>query len=156
MKINVQNIPDEGLLLDLSEHAITLENREILLEGPILGKLSIHKAGEGAVHVRGALSANLRFECSRCLSPFVFTLEDDFYVDCVHEEPIPEKVQHQEHCLYGEELNLHFYTGDMLDLSDVISDQIALETPMAPLCKEDCEGLCSVCKQAIHQSVCGC
>ncbi len=143
-------------MLDLSQNPIILLDQAVLVEGPILGKLSIQKVGGVDVHIRGTLLGKLRLECSRCLTPFVSLIESDFYVDCTHEEKIPAAAGQQEHCLYGEELNLHFYRGDTIDLSEIISDQLRLETPMAPLCKEDCEGLCPSCGEPILQSVCGC
>lgn len=156
LKINVQNIPDEGLLLDLLGQTIVLESQDIVVEGPISGKLSVQKAGGTDVHVRGSLSVPVRLSCGRCLRPFIYNVESEFYVDCTHEIKTGASAGHQEHRLYGEELNLHFYQGEMLDLSEIIAHQVYLETPMAPLCQEDCEGLCPTCREAFNTPACSC
>ena len=45
---------------------------------------------------------------------------------------------------------------DLLDLEPVVRDAIVLSLPLAPLCKDDCRGLCSQCgvdlnKEPNHQ-----
>jgi len=35
--------------------------------------------------------------------------------------------------------------GDLLDLEPALRDALVLELPLAPLCAEDCPGLCSEC-----------
>jgi uncharacterized protein len=156
LKINIQNIPAEGLLVDLAACKVVLESPDIVLEGPIAGKLWMQRAGGPDVHVRGSLSASAWLSCGRCLTRFISVIESEFYVDCTHEEKTPVAAGQQEHRLYGEELNLHFYQGEILDISEVVADQIYLEAPMAPLCREDCEGLCLVCGGPFQSGVCGC
>ncbi len=154
MKIEVPHIPEEGLHLTFSEHPIVLENKSLLVHGPIEGMVSLHKIGNIDVHVRGSLSADLVLSCGRCLNTFDYALKSEFYVDCTHEEKTP--LYGQERMLYGEELNLHFYEGDTLEVNEIIENQIFLEMPMTPLCKEACLGLCPTCGEDLNVSPCNC
>jgi uncharacterized protein len=46
--------------------------------------------------------------------------------------------------------------GDLLDLGPMIRDAIVLELPLAPLCREDCKGLCASCGADLNEEGCGC
>lgn len=35
--------------------------------------------------------------------------------------------------------------GDLLDLEPILRDQVVLDLPYRPLCRDDCEGLCATC-----------
>ncbi|HKB38688.1 MAG TPA: YceD family protein, partial [Gemmataceae bacterium] len=35
--------------------------------------------------------------------------------------------------------------GDLLDLEPALRDALVLDLPLSPLCRDDCEGLCSRC-----------
>jgi len=36
-------------------------------------------------------------------------------------------------------------TDDLIDLTEAVTDAVALELPLQPLCAEDCAGLCAEC-----------
>ena len=42
------------------------------------------------------------------------------------------------------------------DINDEVFTRICFEFPMAPLCKEDCKGLCPVCGCDLNTSSCSC
>ncbi len=46
--------------------------------------------------------------------------------------------------------------GDRVDLSDLVRDAVVLELPLAPLCREDCLGLCATCGADRNEAECGC
>jgi uncharacterized protein len=45
---------------------------------------------------------------------------------------------------------------DTIDLGPLVRDAIVLELPMAPLCREDCRGLCPHCGADRNESDCAC
>jgi DUF177 domain-containing protein len=45
---------------------------------------------------------------------------------------------------------------DIVDLEVLAHDAILLELPPAPLCRPDCQGLCSVCGADLNVEVCDC
>ena len=45
---------------------------------------------------------------------------------------------------------------DELDLEPLVRDAVLLELPLAPLCREDCAGLCPQCGANRNEGACGC
>jgi uncharacterized protein len=45
---------------------------------------------------------------------------------------------------------------DTIDLGPLVRDAIVLELPMAPLCREDCQGLCPQCGADRNEAPCAC
>ena len=45
---------------------------------------------------------------------------------------------------------------DVVDLGPLVRDAIVLELPMAPLCTQDCAGLCPQCGANLNEGACGC
>jgi uncharacterized protein len=92
---------------------------------------------------RATLSTALRLSCSRCLTDIIYPVE--FKVD---EEALPSI-----DFATGAPVALEEDDSDMLRLSNhhelnlnsVVRDAIVLSEPIAPLCREDCPGLCVVC-----------
>ena len=46
--------------------------------------------------------------------------------------------------------------GDELDLEPLARDAVLLELPLAPLCTEDCQGLCPTCGANRNTESCDC
>ena len=46
--------------------------------------------------------------------------------------------------------------GDLLDLGPMVRDAVVLELPLAPLCRQDCRGLCPECGSDLNAGDCGC
>ena len=46
--------------------------------------------------------------------------------------------------------------GEEIDLELPVRDALLLELPVAPLCRDDCAGLCSVCGADRNQVTCSC
>jgi uncharacterized protein len=58
--------------------------------------------------------------------------------------------------LTAADLDLDFYTGEVIDLESIIREQIILTLPLKPLCSEDCRGLCTRCGVNLNQERCAC
>ncbi len=85
------------------------------------------------VLVSGDVIANATGECSRCLDAIEFSLT----------VPIQELYEYEESENRDDEtLKLE---GDLLDLEPVVRDALVLSLPLAPLCSDECLGLCSEC-----------
>lgn len=48
------------------------------------------------------------------------------------------------------------FEGDQLDLAPVVREYALLELPDAPLCRDDCAGICPVCGADRNAGACGC
>lgn len=102
--------------------------------------LRLESVVEGVL-VTGTAAVQLAGECVRCLEPLADQLEADLtelFVYPGHETggEGDEEVGRIEH--------------DHLDLEPVLRDQVVLELPFQPVCREDCRGLCPVCGASLN------
>jgi len=89
------------------------------------------------VLVSGTASAPVAGQCARCLDPLVDRLEVELvelfaYPDTATDETTdPDEVSR--------------VVDDLVDLEPVVRDAMLLALPQAPLCSENCLGLCPEC-----------
>jgi uncharacterized protein len=48
------------------------------------------------------------------------------------------------------------FEGNWLYADDLLRQYLLLELPMAPVCREDCKGLCPTCGQNLNEASCDC
>lgn len=84
----------------------------------------------------------LSIPCSRCLTPV--KVEVQFVLN--------EKFRH------AGEINeeTETFSGDTIDLTDMVKRSIVINIPMKVLCTDNCKGLCPVCGQDLNEKECGC
>jgi uncharacterized protein len=58
--------------------------------------------------------------------------------------------------LAEDDLDLYGYENEEVDLTPLFRDQVILAVPFAPLCKEDCKGLCPQCGADRNHETCDC
>ena len=58
--------------------------------------------------------------------------------------------------LKTEDLEVGYYSGEVIDLVPIRLEQILLQTPMKILCNESCKGLCSHCGINLNTANCDC
>jgi uncharacterized protein len=102
---------------------------------------------DGGIEVTALVSAPWRAECRRCLKPVGGELNCD-----VREVFRPR--QPGERASDDEET--YPLTGDQLDLRPLVRDALLLGLPIAPLCREDCAGLCPTCGSDLNEGPCSC
>ena len=108
----------------------------------------------GHVRVQGNIVSRIRLNCSRCLAEIERPLESTFtvfYTKAVPDLPADDEVE-----LGESDLISTSYEGDEIDFAPEIAEQVMLEVPLKPLCREECLGLCSKCGQDLNVSECGC
>lgn len=99
-------------------------------------RLRLEAVMEGVL-VSGTASAPLVGECSRCLDPL--TDRVDVELQELYVYPEAEEVDEDTPRL----------VGDLLDLEPALRDAVVLALPLAPLCREDCPGLCATCGERL-------
>jgi uncharacterized protein len=139
MKVLISEIPEEGLDLELKEEGVKAH-------------LNIQKVGTEVV-VKGVLRADVELQCSRCLKDFESMISVP--VDVVY-HPVEELRGEDKHEIKSEELDMGFYSGEELDLSDLMREQITLNLPMKPLCNDLCKGICVKCGMDLNTGNCSC
>jgi len=96
----------------------------------------------GQVHATGV------GECTRCLDPITFPINQMFQELYEYEVKGDRKQKSKREQEAGDDLDIDdafFLVGDYLNLETPIRDAIVLALPINPLCDEECEGLCVTC-----------
>jgi len=134
MKINVNQIPAEGLTLDesLPAKSLDLETDFIKFDSPLTIHASLSKITT-AVTAEITLKGVMRLVCSRCLGEFRINLDKGLQLSYMISRP-----------------------GETIDLNPDIREEIILDYPIRALCKEDCKGICPVCGTNLNEKKCDC
>lgn len=98
----------------------------------------------GGITADGTVTATWRGECRRCGGPVGGRVAAR-----VRERFAPTGGTHRDEEAYP-------LTGDELDLEPLARDAVLLELPLAPLCTEDCAGLCPTCGANRNTETCDC
>jgi uncharacterized protein len=106
---------------------------------------TLTNSGEGLV-LHGTITALFDVECSRCLAPFGFEVSTD--VDTLFVDETAERED--------DEQDVVAFVGDQIDLAPVIESALRVEMPLAPSCKEECEGICPDCGIDLNEDSCDC
>ena len=108
---------------------------------------------DGNVFARGMLQGWFEVACCRCVSAVRVSMQESMEVTFVPKGSlIPEADDGEEQ----ENADVYTYTGEELDLTTSIREQILLSVPYAPLCKEECLGLCMHCGANLNEESCSC
>ena len=107
--------------------------------------LRLESVIEGVL-VSGTARVQLTGECSRCLEPVSDELEVDIQELYVYEETDHRGRPSPADSVEGDEDDEQRHlVGDYLDLEPVLRDAVVLDLPLAPVCRDDCPGLCPQC-----------
>lgn len=107
--------------------------------------LRLESVVEGVL-VSGTARVQLTGECSRCLDPVSDELEVDLQELYAYEETDHRGRPVRTDPLEGDdEDEQRFMVGELLDLEPVLRDAVVLDLPLAPVCRDDCPGLCPQC-----------
>jgi uncharacterized protein len=99
-------------------------------------------AFSGGIEAVGQVTAPWVGICRRCTAPVAGEL----------------RVRVQERFCDAPEAEDELYPiiDDTIDLGPMVRDAVVLELPMAPLCREDCAGLCPQCGADRNEGACSC
>ena len=165
MKIQVANIPDEGLILDFSQKDGWVREKVTRSLGPlhrsddpISGRLTVHKTLEN-IFVTAQVSLPAHAVCDRCLKPYNFELKvrcERLLTPLYPSEMRKKEEKGLETELTQEDLDFSYYEGEEIDAGEILAEQIVLEQPIARLCRPDCKGLCPQCGADQNETNCTC
>jgi uncharacterized protein len=159
LNYRVEDIPQEGLLVQGERDEIWLRELfqgqkalDFTFISPISFKLHLTRS-DFLVLVDGFIKLNLGLTCSRCLEQFIFSINYEFksFLSPANFKKLPLEME-----LSKEDLDMEFYSGDSIDLRQIIQNQIILSIPFNPLCGEDCKGLCPHCGINRNRETCEC
>ncbi len=157
--VKLDEIPEEGLDLRWKEERTSLlayikdlSRIDFDFETPLQGEVKIKKTGR-SVLITGEVRTTLRLQCVRCLKEFSHPLSATFDLTL---HPLKEAPSEEEIELGSDEMELSFFEGGEIHLSEIACEQIFLEIPYQPLCQEGCKGLCPICGKDLNLSSCQC
>lgn len=108
----------------------------------------------------GAFKGYLTVACSRCVGPVRLDLDEDLRVTFMPPSELPkddEETPDEDGVeVTGGDLDLFPFDGEKIDLEPLMREQFVLAIPYAPLCKEDCKGLCPQCGIDRNTASCTC
>jgi uncharacterized protein len=157
MFVDIHELRDRGTPLvveaDFGEQELKLANPVSALERPARARLRVTLSGN-RLQVAGRVEADMEITCSRCLNKIHRSIESNFELE-YWPDPAVENEGEEFELTYSD-LDIGFYRDERLDLDAVICEQILLEVPMKPVCRQDCKGLCGQCGADLNEGACGC
>ena len=95
----------------------------------------------------GAADAHVAATCARCLRPIDAAVHADFAEQYYATIPVDTGVAVMAPPLDAKTIGSDF----KVDLTDLLREELILATPLAPLCRDDCAGLCPVCGEDLNE-----
>lgn len=158
LRVRVNDIPEEGLNLsgDIQPEVLSLGPGDARFHGAIAVTAEIARFGK-ELSVTGVLTGMPVRQCVRCLKDYEAMLRLPFAV-AYRRDDKPARVPGEAVRVDPREDDdeVYLYAGDSVELADMLREQIILATPMQPLCKSDCPGLCPVCGIDLNERRCDC
>jgi uncharacterized protein len=185
MKIYLHEITEQETELDFSEEdtwaldAVTLVDEAPAMQGGLPPAPKPSRAIDGNIKIRRVddviiLDANIetdvRLLCSRCATPFSLKCTPKFTALFCQDaatagmghlfEGRPNGQNHgkarHEHDATDNGLDITYISDDFIDLAAVITEQLRLQMPLQPLCKQECNGICHRCGTDLNAGRCAC
>lgn len=115
---------------------------------PLAWNVIVSNTGD-ALLVSGTVTGLATTACARCLDP----IEVDFQGDIegyflIGEAETPEDMDEDEF----ERLD----DSNTIDLVPLMKAALLVDTPLVPLCRDDCKGICPDCGANLNEGDCGC
>lgn len=121
----------------------------------IQGALRLTRTDQG-IWVSGAVAFSVDYVCSRCLTPIASWGEakvDDVFLPSV-DITTGAKLRYHDDDTGADVTSID--EQHVLDLSDTLRQYRLATIPMAPVCREDCKGICPECGADLNESACAC
>jgi len=156
VKISVYDIKDEAKELAYDEPTDELNAlmavgaHDFDFPGPLQVNLIYYRAGQELVF-QGTLKGHATGHCARCLEDFDLEIDRPFHCILLPHSQVPAEVE-----LEQEDLDLSYYSGEHVDLSPLMREQLVLGLPTQPLCDDRCRGLCPKCGVNRNREHCDC
>lgn len=115
----------------------------VKMNNPIVAEGSIRYTGDNFFLI-GSFEVSYTTKCSLCES---FIKVNKMIIDFHEEYSITEDISHPDR---------YTFSGNRIDLTKMVRDNIYLNLPMKNLCSDECLGLCPVCGCNLNEKGCDC
>jgi uncharacterized protein len=133
------------------------------------GKAELDLYADGThAFAAGTFKGHLVVACSRCVGPVRLNLDETLRVTFMPPGEMPSEDNEPANQtapgdeggegaeVREEDLDVFAYDGEKIDLEPLFREQFVLSVPYAPLCAEDCKGLCPQCGIDRNTGTCTC
>ncbi len=170
----VSDITPEGLSLvgEATAEELGLSETDARLRGPVSVSLDLAQADE-MIAVTGVLEGTVIRQCVRCLKEYdealAFSVRAAFAPEGKEQKVGPRQLKASEprkgRLASKPETDIeaedegderYFYQSDHIELGPMLREHIILASPMQPLCRENCAGLCARCGKDLNEGPCEC
>jgi uncharacterized metal-binding protein YceD (DUF177 family) len=106
----------------------------------------------------GTFKGHVIVACSRCVGEVRVELDERLRVTFLPpaEMPADDEASEDGAEVTEGDLDVFAFDGESIDLEPLFREQFVLGVPYAPLCREDCKGLCSQCGIDLNSGTCTC
>lgn len=125
--------------------------------------VEIYADDDANVYARGKLNGWFTLGCSRCIEPAKVSFAETLHVTFRLAGTIPgdagDAAEPEDDLgleVSDDDLDLYTYEGETIDLEPLLREQLVLAVPFAPLCSEECKGLCPRCGADKNLDPCSC
>jgi len=159
MKINIENIPNEGLNLNfetkvehLNQRFQEVKNNPVptcVFISPIKANFFLKAEGR-TVEANGQATSTIETDCSRCAEKITKELSTNIRIIL---KPTSARASVGEE---DEDLSIGYYDGKEINLAEIAEEFLTLAIPFTILCSENCHGLCPLCGTNLNITQCNC
>jgi uncharacterized protein len=147
VKVNISSIREErGATIPCAGvqevNPADFEGLALKFTGPVEVKGKVTNTGGGFL-LEAELTLDYQVSCDRCMCETRQTHKLDFKEEFVSGHDIANET------VYG-------FSGDLIDLTECLRDQIILALPMKFLCSPECRGFCPKCGKNLNEEECRC
>ncbi len=153
--IDIEKVRQGKVEMQVHEKPAALELADIegvTLDQPVTGHLTYSMSGSDII-IQGNLSTHYCSTCVRCLEPACADVNTKIRLFFLAKGDKDDPTAFDEEV---EDLDVDYYSGELLDPLPQIRDAILLEIPVLPVCSEDCKGLCPQCGVNHNVQSCNC
>lgn len=159
LKIRIPDITDKEKILEAEEAVDAYpallgvqKSGECVFLSPLNIQLKVVREYDH-IRVAGGVDTVVGLSCSRCTNRFTTDLSSDFTIFFTKASglPLDDEVE-----LTDQDLVAVTYDGEEIDFTEQIAEQVLLELPLKPLCRETCRGLCPNCGADLNSNMCSC
>ncbi|MGH9405027.1 MAG: YceD family protein [Terriglobia bacterium] len=154
MRITREELALDPLILDKSYPADRFQNLsdEFELAAAVRVQGGAELIGTD-IRIHGVVATLVEAKCDRCANPVALPVEQSF--DLLY-RPLAATAREEDVEIPADELDVGFYSGEGVNLTEVVKEQIILALPMKVVCNPDCRGLCPVCGANLNTASCRC
>jgi len=128
-----------------------------LIGDDLTAQVVVHLSRVGeTVLVRGGIKGVISVACSRCLGPAPVRVDEPDLAVTFLPQALAGEESEEERELTLEDLDTFTHDGLEIDIEPLVREAFVLAVPIAPLCGEQCRGLCGECGTDLNRESCQC